>query len=409
MAKMLQNRYVRAILLSGLFLQIGIWVRNFAILLYVMDHTGGDPFAVSMISVAEYAPIFLFSFIAGTFADRWRPRRTMVWCDLLSALSVIAVLITFMLGTWKAIFFATLISAVLSQFSQPSGMKLFKLHVPAEQLQAGMSAYQTLFAVFMVLGPILGTFVFQQWGMEVSMVITAVAFLASAGVLYLLPPDRVETEEKKDSALLAEMASGIRYVLSSRVLSLLGVCFLAAGFGIGMVQPLAIFLVTEQLHLPKESLQWLLMVQGMGMIVGGALTMSLAKNVPPQRLLVMGMLGNAVALGICGVSTQLWLTLLAQLVSGLLLPCIHIGINTMLLKYTESSFIGRVNGILTPLFTGAMVIMMSISGVLKQHLPLVIIYAFSAALFIIGLSFILPLYRMKEGKVGSDAEQVGSY
>ncbi|KZE49049.1 MFS transporter [Brevibacillus parabrevis] len=408
MSNMLKNRYVRAILLSGLFLQIGIWVRNFAILLYVMDHTGGDPFAVSMISVAEYAPIFLFSFLAGTFADRWRPKRTMVWCDVLSALSVIAVLVTFVFGTWKAIFFATLISAVLSQFSQPSGMKLFKLHVPAEQMQAGMSAYQTLFAIFMVLGPILGTFVFQQWGMEVSMIITAVAFLASAGVLYMLPPDRVEEGERQESALLEEMASGIRYVLRSRVLSLLGICFMAAGLGIGMVQPLAIFLVTEQLQLPKESLQWLLMVQGVGMIVGGALTMALAKNVPPQRLLVLGMLGNAVALGVCGVSTHLWLTLLAQLLAGLLLPCIQIGINTMLLKYTESSFIGRVNGILTPLFTGSMVIMMSVAGVLKLHLSLMLVYEIAAILFLIGLSFILPLYRAKEGKPMPSAEQIGS-
>ncbi|TGV28949.1 MFS transporter, partial [Mesorhizobium sp. M00.F.Ca.ET.186.01.1.1] len=306
------------------------------------------------------------------------------------------------------IFFATLISAVLSQFSQPSGMKLFKLHVPAEQMQAGMSAYQTLFAIFMVLGPILGTFVFQQWGMEVSMIITAVAFLASAGVLYMLPPDRVEEGEKQESALLEEMASGIRYVLRSRVLSLLGICFMAAGLGIGMVQPLAIFLVTEQLQLPKESLQWLLMVQGVGMIVGGALTMALAKNVPPQRLLVLGMLGNAVALGVCGVSTHLWLTLLAQLLAGLLLPCIQIGINTMLLKYTESSFIGRVNGILTPLFTGSMVIMMSVAGVLKLHLSLMLVYEIAAILFLIGLSFILPLYRVKEGKPMPSAEQIGS-
>ncbi|MGK5643346.1 MFS transporter, partial [Streptomyces sp. URMC 126] len=87
--------------------------------------------------VAEYAPIFLFSFLAGTFADRWQPRKTMVWCEVLSALSVVGVLLTFVYGSWKAIFFATLISAILSQFSQPSGMKLFKLHVPGEQLQVG--------------------------------------------------------------------------------------------------------------------------------------------------------------------------------------------------------------------------------------------------------------------------------
>ncbi|NTU23986.1 MFS transporter [Brevibacillus sp. HB1.2] len=407
MSNVLKNRYVRAILLSAFLLQIGVWVRNMAILLYVMDHTGGDSFAVSMISVAEYAPIFLFSFLAGTFADRWQPRKTMVWCEVLSALSVVGVLLTFVYGSWKAIFFATLISAILSQFSQPSGMKLFKLHVPGEQLQVGMSAYQTIFAIFMVFGPIIGTFVFQQWGMEVAMVITAVAFLSAAGVLYLLPPDRVEKEEQQETALLGEMVSGIRYVFSSRVLSMLGFCFLAVGFSLGMIQPLGIFIVTEQLQLPKESLQWLITAQGVGMIAGGAMTMAAAKTIPPQKLLVMGLLGNAVAVAICGMSTNLWLTLVAQFIAGLLLPSIQIGINTMLLKNAESTFIGRVNGILTPLFTGSMVVMMSITGVLKLHLPLAVIYGIAAFLMIIGLSFILPLYRMREGNVVQSTEQTG--
>ena len=408
MSGVFQNRYVRAILLSGLMVQIGIWVRNFAILLYVMEHTGGDAFAVSMISVAEYAPIFLFSFLAGTFADRWRPKRTMVWCEILSATSVVAVLATFMLGTWKAVFFATLISAILSQFSQPSGMKLFKLHVPADQIQAGMSAYQTLFAIFMVLGPIMGTFVFQQWGMEVSMIITAVAFLLAAAVLAFLPPDRVEETENKSTGLLDEMASGVRYVLSNRVLTLIGFCFMAAGLAIGLIQPLGIFLVTERLLLPKESLQWLLMVQGVGMILGGGATMAVAKKFSPQRLLMAGLFGNALAFAILGISTHLWLTLGAQFIAGLLLPCIQIGINTMLMKHTESTFLGRVNGILTPLFTGSMVIMMSVAGVLKKHVSLVTIYEVAAVLFIGGMLFILPLYRMREGKSAQASEQIGS-
>lgn len=407
MSGLFRNRYVRAILLSGLLLQIGIWVRNFAILLYVMERTGGDPLAISMISVAEYAPIFLFSFLAGTFVDRWRPKRTMVWCDLISAVSVVAVLLTFVYGTWKAVFFVTLISSILSQFSHPSGMKLFKLHVPAEQLQAGMSLYQTLFAIFMVLGPILGTFVFQTFGMEAAMVITAVAFLLSALVLFFLPPDPVEVSSAQPTALWTEMASGIRYVKENRVLTLLGLCFMAAGLSIGMVQPLGIFLVTERLGLPKESLQWLLMLQGVGMIAGGALTMTLAKTVAPQRLLVIGLLGNAIALAICGFSTQLWLTLAAQLLSGLLLPCIQIGINTMLLKHTESSFIGRVNGILIPMYTGSMVVTMSVAGVLKEQFSLVSIYMLSSLLFVVGTMFIMPLYRMQEGKIAEKGEQVG--
>jgi DHA3 family macrolide efflux protein-like MFS transporter len=123
------NRFVQSIMLSGLFLQIGIWIRNFAILLYVTDMTNNDPYSVSLISVAEFAPIFIFSFIGGAFADRWRPKLTMVWCDILSAASVFVIMVTLYYGSWKAIFFSTLVSSILSQFSQPSGMKLFKVHV----------------------------------------------------------------------------------------------------------------------------------------------------------------------------------------------------------------------------------------------------------------------------------------
>ncbi len=394
--KLFGNRVFQAIIISGLFLQIGIWVRNFAVLLFIMEKTHGDPFAVSLISVAEFAPIFIFSFIGGTFADRWRPKRTMVWCDILSAISVFAVLITLILGSWRVVFFATLISAILSQFSQPSGMKLFKMHLPEEQMQVGMSVYQTVFAIFMVLGPILGTFSFQAFGINLSIAITGTAFLLSAAALTFLPSDRKMEEENGTTSLLSEMKSGVKYVLGKKELSLLGLCFLAAGLGIGFIQPLSIFLVTEQLGLAKENLQWLLTANGIGMILGGAVVMIFAKTVAPQRLLAFGMVGNAIGFAIMGLSVNLWLTLGAQFLNGLMLPCIQIGINTMILQRTEAAFIGRVNGILSPLFTGAMVLTMSVAGILKEQFSLVAIFEAAAVLFIIGLLFILPLYNLKE-------------
>jgi len=394
--KLFGNRVFQAIIISGVFLQIGIWVRNFAVLLFIMEKTNGDPFAVSLISVAEFAPIFIFSFIGGTFADRWRPKRTMVWCDILSAISVFAVLVTLILGSWHIVFFATLISAILSQFSQPSGMKLFKMHLPEEQMQVGMSVYQTVFAIFMVLGPILGTFAFQAFGINLSIAITGTAFLLSAAALTFLPSDRKMEEESGTTSLLSEMKSGIKYVLGKKELSLLGLCFLAAGLGIGFIQPLSIFLVTEQLGLAKENLQWLLTANGIGMILGGAVVMIFAKTVAPQRLLAVGMVGNAIGFAIMGLSVNLWLTLGAQFLNGLMLPCIQIGINTMILQRTEAAFIGRVNGILSPLFTGAMVLTMSVAGILKEQFSLVAIFEAAAVLFIIGLLFILPLYNLKE-------------
>lgn len=389
-----RNRFIRAILLSGLFLQIGIWVRNFSVLLFVMEQTNEDPFAVSMISVAEFAPIFLFSFIGGAFADRWRPKRTMIWCDILSALSVFAVLLALVFGTWKAVFFATLVSAILSQFSQPAGMKLFKLHVSEDLMQIGMSMYQTLFAVFMILGPILGTFVYQNYGIHVAIGVTGVAFLLSAGVLLFLPRDREVDEAKAPSGFWKEVGLGFRYVLSSTLLTTLGACFLVAGFAIGFIHPLGIFIVTEQLNLPKEFLQWFMTVNGAAMIVGGGLAMGFSKKLSPPKMLALGMAVNALGIMIIGVTPNVWLSLAGQFMCGLFLPCIHIGINTMILQNTEEAFVGRVNGILNPMFMGAMVVTMSVAGWLKGLLPLVVIYGLSGVLFIVGTVIIVPLFRL---------------
>ncbi|MBM7692038.1 MFS family permease [Peribacillus deserti] len=399
-----QNQVIRTILLSVFFLQIGIWVRNYSILLYVIEKTNENPVAVSMISVAEFAPIFLFSFIGGTFADRWRPKRTMIWCDLLSAVSIFVVLLTLFFGSWKVIFFATLVSSILSQFSQPSGMKLFKLHVPPELVQMGMSMYQTVFALFMILGPVIGTFVYQHFGIMAAIAVMGIAFICSAAVLVMLPADRVSEQDQTNTSLIQEMKDGFRYVGKSRPLTLLGACFAAAGLAIGLTQPLGVFLITERLGLPKEQLQWLMAAFGIGMILGGGLTVAMAKKTMPQVLLAIGLAASAIGFVGMSLSTVLWLTLAAQFFSGLFMPCIHIGINTMILQNTDEAFIGRVNGILNPLFMGAMVITMSISGWLKAHFSIVFIYEASALLLAVGILTLLPL--MKKAPAGPLKQEV---
>jgi len=402
------NRFVQAILVSGVLLQIGIWTRNFAILLFVMDRTGNNPFAVSLISLAEFAPIFLFSFIGGTYADRWRPRITMIWCDLLSALSVFLVLLTLIYGTWEAVFFVTFISAILSQFSQPSAMKLFKVHVPGDQLQMGMAMFQTLMAVFMIIGPLLGTFVYQRYGINIAIGVMGVAFLLSAGALTFLPPDKRDAKEKLVTNFWGELADGFRYVWFNRVLTVLSGTFIAAGLAVGIIQPLGIFVVIERLGLPKESLQWLMVVNGAAMLLGGGVIMGLAKKMAPQKLLAIGLLVSAISVAGVGLSTSLMITLSFQFLSGLFFPCIHVGINTLILQATREEFVGRVNGVLNPMFMGAMVIMMSLAGWLKTEFSLVTMYEVSGALFFAGMLLIVPIFKQGEARrqdnVGAEAE-----
>lgn len=389
-----KNRFVQVIMISSIFLQIGIWVRNFAILLFVMEKTNNNPIAVSLISVAEFAPIFIFSFIGGTFADRWRPKRTMVWCDSLSAISVFTVLLTIIFATWEAVFFVTFISSILSQFSQPSAMKLFKVHVPKEFMQTGMAIFQTLMAIFMIIGPMLGTIVFQKFGIDVSISIMGIAFILSASVLTLLPADKIIEKKESINNFWEELKAGFAYVWQQRALTILGSVFAAAGLAVGIVQPLGVFLIIERLGLPKENLQLLLMSNGAAMFIGGGLVMTISKKVMPQKLLAIGLIVNAISMTGMGLSSS-WIVILSfQFFSGFFMPCIQIGINTLILQLTKAEFVGRVNGVLTPMFMGFMVITMSLTGWLKSQFSLTILYISAGLLFLIGALLTLLIFNI---------------
>ncbi|GGF84533.1 MFS transporter [Paenibacillus albidus] len=390
---MFKNQYVRTIILSSMLLQLGIWVRNFAILLYVTELTNNDPFYVSLISVVEFAPIFLFAIIGGTMADRWRPKRTMILSDFLSAISMFAVLVAVMQGSWHSLLAATFISAVLSQFSQPSAMKLFKQHVLEEQLQGVMAVFQSLSAFFMVIGPIAGAYVYGQFGIEISLAVMGVMFIASGLVLTRLPADAQENKEQLQGSIGAEMKAGLNYVKSNAVLRNLGATFAFAGMAAGLIQPLAVFVIIENLGREKEFLQWMLMANGGAMLLGGAVIMGVARKLQPQLLLAAGLLVSAVCTVLVGWSHSTPLTLALQIVSGFIYPCIHVGINTLILRNTQAAYMGRVGGIMGPLFMGMMVVGMTVTGYLKGAFSLFAVYAASGCFFLIGMLLLVPLLK----------------
>ncbi|MCQ6559524.1 MFS transporter [Paenibacillus mendelii] len=394
--QLLRNRFFQTVMLSNVLLQIGIWVRNFAILMFVTDKTGSDPVAISLISFVEFAPIFIFSFIGGTFADRWRPKRTMIWCDLLSSVSVFVVLLTLIFEAWEAVYFATLVSAILSQFSQPSAMKLFKQHIPENQLQTAMAIFQTLVAILMVGGPALGVTAYHHLGINWSIAVMGIAFLLSALVLVRIPADRLaEKGEAVKRRISQDLKDGFRYVMRSQVLRTLCGTFALAGLAIGIVQTLGLFIVTDRLGKPKEFLQFMLMVNGVAMLLGGVSVMALAKRLTPQKMLALGMLVNTICMISIGFSTNVTLTLILQFINGLFFPVIQVAISTMMLQWSEESYVGRVNGVLSPMFSGMMVTTIATSGLLLKVMPLVTIYSIAGLLMLVGGLLLIPIFKHK--------------
>jgi len=384
MAELFRNRVFLVVAGADLLQQAGIWIRNMALLFYIMEQTNNNPAAVALLTTFEYLPIFVFSLVGGTFADRWNPKRTVVVGDALSALSIGAILGLVLNGWWQAAFAATIVSAVVSQFSQPASSVLFKRHVPERHVEAAIGFTQSMTAAFMIAGPLVGTFVYARFGIEWSLAALVAVFAAASLVQLLLPPSPRKRDGGERSTPLKDIREGFRYVAGRHALKIAAVMFLLIGLSAGLVAPLDVFVIMERLGLEKESRQWFAMLEGAGLLIGGALAAALSGWVDrhrgwivPWTLVIFGV-GTFVEV----LSTWPMLTGGVRLLTGVAMTFLQVVLGALMIKEVEEAYVGRTNGIMLPIMTGGTLIGTGFAGLLAERATLFGAYGLAAALLI---------------------------
>lgn len=394
MKSLLRNRTFILVMASDLLQQFAIWIRNMALLYFVMEQTNNDPIAVSLLSVMEYAPIFIFSFIGGVLADRWNPKRTMIVGDMLSTLSIIGIVLLLKFDYWQAIFFATLVSAIVSQFSQPSSSRVFKRYVEEKDVANAIAISQTLQSLFLILGPVIGSVVYTQFGLFVSLYSLIGLFMLSAITLSFLPK-WIEKEKPASISLWNDMKEGWKYVFHTKNLCMMAITFSIIGLAVGLTQPLEAFLVIERLGMEKEAVQYLAAADGMGMLVGGVIAAVVTSKIHPKKMFMFGMVVLAISFLVEALSTSFWITSFMRFGTGMCLASINIVVGTFMLKLVPENMVGRVNGTVLPLFMGTMLIGTALAGALKEATSLIVVFCTAMALVLLA---IFPILRMNMGE-----------
>ncbi|MBT2763802.1 MFS transporter [Paenibacillus sp. ISL-20] len=389
------NRAFVLLMVSDFMQNIGIWIRNMALLFFIMEKSNHDPVAVSLLTVIEYAPIFVISMIGGVLADRWRPKRTMIWGDILSFLSILLILFVVYAGYWQAVFAVTLVSAVVSQFSQPSSMKIIKRCLPDEHVPAATALSQTSMSLFIILGPMVGTTIYQAFGMQASLISLLVLFGASAIVLAFLPSsvDEPSNHSESTGSFMKDLKAGFTYIGSSRLLKVLLVVYVLLALGSGLVQPLDIFVITERLQLAMSSVQWFTALEGLGMLIGGVLAAVIAGRVKGSYLLFAGLAFLGLSTFVEVLSQWPILTGTMRFVTGVLMAMAQTVLMAVMMRQVEEKFIGRLNGVMTPMFTGMLLIGSGFTGWYMSATSIVVVYFTAGALFLLSsfISMKLPI------------------
>ncbi|WP_459502152.1 MFS transporter [Bacillus sp. C1] len=403
MKDLCKNRAFMLVMASDILQQFAIWIRNMALLYFIMERTNNNPISVSLLSVMEYAPIFIFSFIGGALADRWNPKRTMVAGDILSMLSIIGIVFLLQMDYWQAIFFAAFVSAIVGQFSQPSSSRIFKRYVEEKHVANAIAINQTLQSLFMIFGPVVGSIVYTQLGLFTSLYGLIGLFALSAITLSFLPR-WIEKEKRESTSLWNDIKEGWVYVLQTKNLYMITITFAIIGLAVGLTNPLEIFLVIERLGMEKEAVQYLAAADGIGMLIGGVVAAIFISKVHPKKMFVFGMTVLAISFLVEGMSTSFWITSFMRFGTGICLACVNVVVGTLMIQLVPENMVGRVNGTILPLFMGMMLIGNSLAGGLKEVTSLIIVFCIAMSLILLA---ILPILHMRIGKeVANKTEKV---
>ncbi|MEO1814471.1 MAG: MFS transporter [Acetobacterium sp.] len=280
--------------------------------------------------------------------------------DFLNSISVVFILLLIHQGLWQTVFAATLVSSMVSQFSAPSSVIMFKRNIDETLITPVISLSQALQSLYLIIGPIIGTVLYQILGITFSLTIIAVLFLCSTLVQFLLPASSRKADYTKPR-LFSQMKEGLLYISYDKGLTVL--CGLLSLFGLaqGLIQPLTIFILTDRLCIESESLQWFYSLSGVELLIGAIIAMSIVSKYKTRTILFFGMIAFAAAT----------------------ITFIQVAISVPLIQNVQEDYIGRINGLITPLMIAGILIGTALSGILIEQLSLIPVFMLSAFILVI--------------------------
>lgn len=382
---LIKNRVFITILVTDIIQQMAIWIRNIAIMFFIMDLTNKDPLAISALNFIEYLPMFLLTFVGGIIADRYNPKKIMFFGDLFSFISFIILGVVISKGYIGAIFLVVLVSASVTQFSYPSSQKYFKEYVDEDSIDKAIGINQLLSSGFFVIGPFIGSQFYFNFGIDKTLMIISLLFLISIALILTLPNKNFE--KIKSSGFIEDIGLTFKYLNEKEILKLLTKMFFVVSFAMGIANNLDIFLVTDRLGLSEEFYQFFSGIAGVGVIVGGGIYLLVSKHMNIKVLYILiGVFSITVFFE--GYSTNAVLTMMLQFIDNVLGGILSGYVMTLITKVTDQEYLGKVNGVTSTLMTFGIMVGTIFSGIFMKYASIVFAFFVASIAFLISFTIL---------------------
>ena len=367
----------------------GDFLALFAVIGVLTFSLRATPEQVTGLQIAYLLPIAILGILAGVFVDRWPLKPTLVASDLLRA--VLCLLLVWAHSLWHFYLILAGISVVSSFFGPAQGVAI-RSAVPLHGLRSANALLQQVMFGMRIIGPAIAAFIVASFGARVCYLADSASFVASGCLIATLAISRPvtpaaatqpRTNQKSGlAAILPDMREGISFIVHHAALLFVILALAAGMFVLGCFGPLIAVYVRDSLHASTRVFGIASAMIGVGMFLGINALNTFGKNLR-NELLVYGGLGG-IALGLCFLTgiTQVWATILGNLIIGFAVAGIVVPSNTMIQQETPPALMGRVGSTVMSLIFTAQILGLLLSGQLAGRIGVRHVFAYCAAMLV---------------------------
>lgn len=207
---------------------IGTSMTNFAMGIWAWQQTGrATPLA--MVGFFSFAPLIIFTPVAGVLVDRWNRRLVMALSDIgagLVTLTILALLLLGRLEIWH-LYITGVISGLFGAFQFPAYSAAISLMIPKKQYARASGMISMANSGSGILAPILAGYLLSLMDISGILIIDLVTLSIAIAFIFLvrIPEPEKKPRDQAPGAFIRELVYGFRYLIDRKNLLYLQLVF----------------------------------------------------------------------------------------------------------------------------------------------------------------------------------------
>ena len=302
-----------------------------------------NPFWLGCIGLVQFVPALLLVIVTGVATDRYNRRMIMAFAIIAMAVCSLTIMAMAASGPFNPVWVMVVLAAfgIARAFHSPASQSLVVNLVPQSEFQNAVGWVTSSWQLASIFGPVAGGFLAAYSRTAPYLCAVLLLITAATLILSIAKPNQIISKEKVDINVLL---GGFRYIWRTKIiLGAITLDLFAVMLG-GVVALLPIF-AKDILGIGPSGLGWLRAAPGIEAIaiVLWMTRFPIRDHAGRILLAVVALFGAATIL--FGISTSIWLSLLALFLIGAF-DMVSVIIREVLLQlWTPDEVRGRVNAV----------------------------------------------------------------